>query len=384
MKALKRLTALTLALVLSLVFTISVAASPVARRGFGLRVDGQNVEAGEVVVVDSGGMTLVPLRLLFEQLNGDSIVWNGEERTVTLENSGQEVILKVDGGEVYAIIFNDRTFVPAAFLEPLMDVTLHVDTVSQDILVADNARLDRIVALMEAADNPDQSAMVSDMNIDVLVTMTADGITEELAMQMEITSKLDMDAPFMHQRMYMNVLGEEIVTETYDDGEFIYIVAEGMVFSMPSVIALIDNAMESISPLSDFTIARQYYAGLQLVEDDDTITISGYMTIPEQYFGDVFESMGDFMALVPELLEELNMELSIDFNAPIGFTMVFDRELGLPTYMSMDFDMEMHITIDGESAAIRMVFTMRMPRIEYGATFETVVPAEIVAAAISF
>lgn len=384
MKALKRLTALTLALVLSLVFAISVTASPVARSGFGLRIDGQNVEVGEVVVVDSAGTTLVPLRLLFEQLDGDSIVWNGEERTVTLENGGQEVVLKIDGAEVYAIIFNDRTFVPAAFLEPLMDVTLHVDTISQDVLVADNTRLDRIIALLEAAESHDQPAMVADSISDVLMTITADGITETIEMQMEGTIKMDLAVPFMHQRISTVFLGEEMMTEVYDDGEYMYILVEDMVLQMPSALALMDSAFAQASPIAGFELERRYHAGLRLVDDANTITISGYMAMPEQYFGDLFESMGDLMAFMPELLDELNMELSIDFNAPIAFNMVFDRELGLPIYMSVDLDMEMHMTIDGESASIRMVFTTSMPRIEYGATFETVVPAAVVAAAILF
>lgn len=393
MKALKRSMVFCLALILSVAFTMTVAAAPQAATGFDLKIDGEAVAFDGQTVVFADGRVLLPLRFLFDSLGGDTIEWIAEERVVVLMNNETETRLTIDtdvalvaGEEVQldsaAILFNDRTFVPASFLNALMDVTAHVDADSQAVLVADNARLDHIIELMAAAESVDHPPMSADMITYAQMTMVADGITEEVAMRMTGTMKLDPANRFQHMSMITEIMGMEMASEMYDDGEFLYILMEGMVLRMPSMLDLAEGFAAQHSPIAGFDIARQYYAGLRLTETADTFTISGNMIIPEYLFTDFFDSLGGLGDMIPDL-DDLDMDMEIRFNAPINFTMTIDRATGFLTYMSMDFDMEMDITVDGDSAFMHMVFTTNMPRITYGVEFDTVVPADIVAAAIS-
>ena len=393
MRLLKRFTALSLALVFSLVFTIAVAASPQAA-GFSLMIDGESVALDGQTFVSHEGMTLLPLRFLFERLGGDGIEWVAEERMVILVTGENETRLRIDTTDVAttaeheialetaAIIFNDRTFVPASFLASLMDVTTHIDASEQMVLIADNARLERITRLMESAESADHPPMVTDMVMDMIMVIAAEDITEEMTMRTVGTMKSDPSVPFMHQRLVTTVLGEELISEIFDDGEYTYIVVEDMVLKMPSMLGLLESAIAGSSPIAGIDIARQYYAGLRLVEDAYTITISGNMSLPQQYFDDILSYFSN-LAGIPGI-EDLDMEMDITFNAPIFFYMVFDRDSELLIYMAMEFDMEMRMTVEGEAVLMHMVFSTSMPRIEYNVEFDTIVPAEIVAAAIAF
>jgi len=369
MKVFKRFSAFTLAIVLSMVFTITVAAVP----GFSLTIDGETVNLDDATIV-SNGRTLVPLRFLFEHLGGDYIAWNEVARTVTLENDGREAVIIIDGDDIYAVIFNDRTFVEAAFLESLLDVTTHVDTVSRAVHVANNARLDRIICLMENAVG--NQTIVAESVTMVILSAVADDFVDGIGMVMESIVKEDMSVPFSHQRVHMFMLGEEMVIEVFDDGEFIYMILGDVVFKMPSMRTM--GNMSALLPTAGFEIDRAHYAGLRLTEGADAITITGNVMILDQYVSDILNLMGDLGALLPDS-DEFDMEMSI----LIGINMRLDGELELITYMTTRMDISMDVEVEGESASIRMVLSTNITDIEFGAEFDTVIPADIVANAIA-
>jgi hypothetical protein len=159
-------------------------------------------------------------------------------------------------------------------------------------------------------------------------------------------------------------------------------VAEGMVLSIPSsAFDMADEMMAQFSPIAGIEIERRYFAGLRLTTGEGTYTVSGEINIPEEFYNDIFASFGDIAAFLPDL-DDVNMQMHIRFNAPVTFISTFDAASGLMTFMEASYDINMTMTVDGETVVTHMVYTMTMPRIEYNVQFDTVVPAEILEAAV--
>ncbi|MCL2565471.1 MAG: stalk domain-containing protein [Defluviitaleaceae bacterium] len=366
MKLFKKSVSLLLALVLSLGLTMTVSAQ------------------------SAGDGSLLPLRYLFEALGGENIYWDQSERMVILTHGGTEARLWLDNSlfqindtegqlENPAVLRNDRTHVPLSFIESVLDVASHLDNASMSVFVADEADLDTIAELMSALNASDHPAMSAVLSSNMQVLIDVDGFSETSDVQIHGTLKIDPANRFQHVYMTTSMLGMDMVSEVFDDGDFMYVVVDGMVLRMMSAFELSDNLVSQYMPIGQ-DIGLSYY-GLQLAEGDDALTISGVMIIPEEYFNEFFASLSDFGDFIPGI-EDIDMD--IRFNAPIGFSVVFDRESSLMTSMEIHYDMEITMTVEGETVFMHMVYTIIMSNIVYGAEFDTVVPVEIIEAAIPF
>jgi hypothetical protein len=155
-----------------------------------------------------------------------------------------------------------------------------------------------------------------------------------------------------------------------------YIVVNDEVMKMDSMLAAAEGLIDQYSPVSGLDISRRFYAGLKLEENDDTYTISGFMFIPDEYFDDILSGM----AGMNEIEQIENMEIS--FPRPIKMTMESDKETGLPLSMTMQYEMEMSMEVEGEIIIMTIDYSIEMPKFEYDVEFDTVVPQEIVDAAV--
>ena len=387
MNLFRKSVSLLLVLILTLVFTTTAFAAA-AVDGFSLKVNGEPTVFGTHTHVVSEGASLLPLRALFGALGG-SVDFDYDESIISISAGSSETQLRLSGGVVsredgaalQSVIYGGRTHVPASFFEELLDVTVHLDGESRALLIADNASLDRIAALM-TSDVENMPAMTAEMVTDIQMTVTVDGETETINMEVQGTVNIDFANRFQHILMNTRVMGMDIVSEIFDDGEAMFIVAEGMVLSIPSSsFDMADEMMAQFSPIAGLDIERRYFAGLRLTAGDGTYTVSGEINIPEEYYNDLFASFGDIAAFLPGM-DDVNMQMNIRFNAPITFTSVFDAASSLMTFMEASYDINMTMTVDGETVVAHMVYTMIMPRIEHNVQFDTVVPAEIREAAV--
>ena len=380
---------LALAVVFSMVFAMTAFAATPAE-GFNLRVDGETVAfSHHTHVFMSDGEVLLPLRYLVEALGGN-VSYDYVDAVITLHVDGSDILFRLhedfmnrqDGTEFSIVNIDGRTHVDTAFIEELMDVTILLDNESRALMVAGNTRLNRIFELMGSADALDMPAMEAEMASNIQMVATMDGEVVDMDMVVSGTIHIDFANRFQHIFMTTSMMGMDIVSEVYDNGEAMFIVADGMVMMLDSSsFDLADDMMAQFSPVAGIDLDRRFFAGLRLIEGDGIDTVSGEMTIPEEFFNDMLGAMGDISAFLPDL-DDFNMEMTIHFNAPIRFSAVFERSTNLMTSMEAFYDMEMTVTVDGETAHIHMVYTMSMPNINYNAEFDTVVPAEIVEAAV--
>ena len=94
------------------------------------------------------GRTLVPIRGVFE-LIGANVDWNGDTKTVTINNNKKVIQLTVDENMAYidgepveldvpVRILNDRTIVPLRFLAETLNCTVEWDDVNRIVALFAN------------------------------------------------------------------------------------------------------------------------------------------------------------------------------------------------------------------------------------------------------
>ncbi len=96
---------------------------------------GQNIDENGTVPVIKNGRTLLPVRAVIENMGG-KVSWNGQSRTVILENDNNKLFLQIDNstawddkGNVYTLdtapeIINDRTMLPIRFVAEYFGATV--------------------------------------------------------------------------------------------------------------------------------------------------------------------------------------------------------------------------------------------------------------------
>jgi hypothetical protein len=383
------MTSVALAVTICLAFSMPVFAVS-AVEGFSLRKNGENVSYNNHTHIVSDGDTLLPLRYLAEAF-GASVSFDYQNNIIQLGIGGNNVEFALDsavvrgsdGAETPVVNVGGRTHVPVSFIEGLWDVTVHLDQEGGTLLVSDNAVLDIIFKLMGQSDMDDVPTMFAEFNMDSVMTVTVTGgDTEVVESQIEGFMRIDYLNRFQHIFMATRMMGMEMVSEIYDDGEAMYVVAEGAVMRLPtSGFALSDDLMAQFQPMAGMDFAREHFAGLKLVQTADTYVISGEMTVPDSLMADAM-NMVDLNAFLPAGMDDMLGEMNMRFTAPIAFSAVFDRDSLLMTAMEMAYAMDMVMTIMGETVSNSMAFVISLPTIEYNVEMDIVVPVSILEAAV--
>lgn len=149
--------------------------------------NGNPVESPEVRIVIDGkagsydvspvmvnGRVLLPLRAIFTNLgvpNDDShILWNGEEQKVTVYKNTDSIVLKVNSNaavvngknitlDVPAIVYKDRTYVPARFVSQSLGKKVSWDDASKSVIISGESDFNNTKAILEKAFAATDSAL---------------------------------------------------------------------------------------------------------------------------------------------------------------------------------------------------------------------------------
>ncbi|WP_295149014.1 stalk domain-containing protein [uncultured Peptoniphilus sp.] len=130
----------------------------------------------------SNSRTLVPLRFIVEAIGGD-VSWDGDNRVVTVNSHGKELILpidsktiKVDGKDIAidqaAIIKGDRTYVPIRFIAENLEMNVNYIHESREIEISyfedkkelDEKNLDEKAEVNNSPDKNNNSNKMSNEN----------------------------------------------------------------------------------------------------------------------------------------------------------------------------------------------------------------------------
>lgn len=125
----------------------AVTAAPVFAQDITLQLNGNILHPAVAPVVENGS-TLVPLRIISENM-GASVVWNGEDRSVTIEKDGTNIYLVLDQKTVnvndeakeLAVapkIINGSTMVPIRFVSENLDCSVSWDGTNRIVSIIES------------------------------------------------------------------------------------------------------------------------------------------------------------------------------------------------------------------------------------------------------
>lgn len=174
----------------------AVAATPVFAQDITLKLNG-NVLNPSVAPVIENGSTLVPLRIISENM-GASVVWNGEDRSVTIEKADTNIYLILDqktvivNGEqkelsVAPKSVNGSTMMPIRFVSENLDCSVNWDGTNRVVSILESGVtvVEPPVVTPEPEQKPQEPAapvytadgkhqVISDENFVVYVTDTGE------------------------------------------------------------------------------------------------------------------------------------------------------------------------------------------------------------------
>ncbi|MNC12638.1 hypothetical protein D3C75_603620 [compost metagenome] len=114
------------------------------KKGVKLYINGEESNPG-VAPILTGGSTLVPFKAIAEALQAE-VVWNGQERSVTMTREGTTVKLFIDKKTAYVngqavslqvapAIVKGNTVVPARFVSEALKATVKWEPESQSVVI---------------------------------------------------------------------------------------------------------------------------------------------------------------------------------------------------------------------------------------------------------
>jgi len=134
----------------SIIATTALAAMvavPAFGQGITLTLNGNTLQPAVAPVIENGS-TLVPLRIISENM-GASVVWNGDERSVTIEKGDTSIYLVLDqtnvtvNGQVKTLAvapksIDGSTMVPIRFVSENLDCAVSWDGVNQIVSIIES------------------------------------------------------------------------------------------------------------------------------------------------------------------------------------------------------------------------------------------------------
>ncbi|MBQ7266246.1 MAG: copper amine oxidase N-terminal domain-containing protein [Firmicutes bacterium] len=131
-------------LILTGMFTAALCTSAFAANVY-ILIDGKEVESDTEPQITAEGRTIVPLRVISENLGGD-VDWDGEEKVVTVKKDDKKLVLKIgenvmdnNGTELKldspAVIINSRTMVPLRAISESFGCNVDWDGETKTVLI---------------------------------------------------------------------------------------------------------------------------------------------------------------------------------------------------------------------------------------------------------
>jgi len=398
MNILKKLSAvLGLALIGSLLMATIVMANVVPTENYNLIFNGERVVFdAEAPPVISNGSTLLPLRFLFDLLDQDGIGqldWSPAYQQVSITFGETTATLWI--GEYDAVIndvnfpvtgaapilFNDLTYVPLRFLAETFDMTVGWDAPSRTASAISNEKLDRITYLIEnnKPDDVEDFRMSVNMISTISMTQTYDGEEETLSLKSEVTTRIDLSEMFSHAHVIATNEGESMVIDRFDDGEWLYLSADDMVFKVPSLLAQVEDIealMMEFDAFASLELSREFYRTLRLEEVGAAYVVSGQVFISNDIFIELIDAIGGLEGILGDI-----RDMTIDIRS-LNLRVSINRVTGLLVSTEIQFVVDISTEFLGEIISVNVQMNVNASNFNFDPIFETVVPQEIIDDAI--
>lgn len=157
--------------------------------------------------------TLLPLKEILVNLgvqdDNEHIIWNADERSVTIKKDSKEIILKigsdkatVNGEELVLdaspVIYKDKTYIPVKFVAQSLGKKVVWDGSSQCVLIRDEDEFNHIKDILDKSNNAMDAINDCKFKMDISLATKQESISFNIGMQMD--GSIDM----LNKKLYMN------------------------------------------------------------------------------------------------------------------------------------------------------------------------------------
>lgn len=335
----------------------------------------------EYVPINVNSRTMLPLRELLINLgvpnDSEHIVWNGQEKSVTIYKDGTRIYLKVDSKTAYVndrpvemdvapvlYLKNEKVYIPLRFVSDNLGKKVVFDGSFHAVLIRDLAEYNKTRDILDKSQAAMKDIKKYRMTIDVKAGFKSEFVS--MGMGINTTGEYDMNAKKMHQVMGMDFLGMDIKTETYyaDSASYTHnpftSIWEKETLTPYEYDENFSNAREIAMP----EFSEPFYAGLAAVPG-----INAHETLlkGDVYLKELFDKAleeGDNQAT--ESMEEMDLE-------KYYMEIVIDNTTNLMKSLKMNMSgMQME---DGTATSVNIDIVIAMS--DFDGTFEVTVPREV-------
>lgn len=178
--------------------------------------------------------TMLPLREVLVNLgvqnDDEHIIWNGEERSVTVIKDDTTIKLTIDSNTAYVndeqitldvtpMIYanNNRTYIPARFISESLGKKVLWDGSTTAVLITDQAKVDAVMEILEASNTAMDE--VDRFKLDMLIDFSVESSEMPIVLKMNTTGEFDLENDAIHSNstFVTNMLfGAELKIESED------------------------------------------------------------------------------------------------------------------------------------------------------------------------
>lgn len=380
-----------------LLFATLVFTSMLVFSTFSVMAEAEIVEAPNVKIVIDGAMdvyentpliiegrTMLPLRELLVNLgvtnDDEHIIWNNDERSVTVVTEDQTIVLQVGNNEatvngetitldVAPMIYAkyDRTYIPVRFVSESLGKKVVWDGSTTTVLIAEESSFNRVMELLTLSDTAmTETSKVLALDMTYNTQIEVDGEPQEMAITARAIVNAETEDYFIDMGISMEIMPGvpmDIKTSIYQTGDVMYMMnplspGQWIVSDVDETTATSSFDFDAMSVGANESMA----AGLVIVEETDTHIVLE---------GDIY-------------LEDLLNQASSSGITPMDDTMSIDKyhvrlTLNKETYKleGMTGRMEMTMTEeDGTVTSMGIDIDVTMEALDDD--YEIVVPQEVI------
>ena len=360
----------------------AAAASPTIRENPDLIIvmDGE-ITPYKDVPISVGQWTLLPLRELLVNLgvpdDEEHIVWDGQEKSVTVYKEDTKLYLKQGSRTAYvneapvqldvapvSYAGNQRFYIPLRFVSNTLGKKVVWDSPSNSVFIKDKLEYDKLKGILDRS----QAAMEDIKKCKLIMDVDVNYKMGQVAMDtnIDIADELDLDKKAMHTFMKMKLLGMEINTDTYysDNASYTLNPFSGKWEKKTFTAAEYNEEFDNQDFLNLLTNTETLCAGLMAADTEDSTE-----TVLK---GDVYLNalMNKAMTAGANQGMETGREMSID---KINLKLIIDNQTHLLKSMEMNIDG----TQTNNDTQSSYTTNLKVEYGDYNGSFEIAVPEKV-------
>lgn len=333
------------------------------------------------VPISVGQWTLLPLRELLVNLgvpdDEEHIVWNGQEKSVTVYKEDTKLYLKQGSRTAYvneapvqldaapvSYAGNQRFYIPLRFVSNTLGKKVVWDSPSNSVFIKDKLEYDKLKGILDSS----QAAMEEIKKCKLIIDVDVNYKMGQLAMDtnIDIADELDLDKKAMHTSVKMKLLGMEINTDTYysDNASYALNPFSGKWEKKTFTAAEYNEEFDNQDFLNLLTNTETLCAGLVVADTEDSTE-----TVLK---GDVYLNalLNKAMTAGANQGMETGRKMSID---KINLKLIIDNQTHLLKSMEMNIDG----TQTNNDTQSSYTTNLKVEYGDYNGSFEIAVPEKV-------